>query len=239
MVWPRLATRTALVGAAIIIGIGPVAARAAATAPPDGSYAFAVSRGGVKVGTAAVTVRRAAPSVTVHEVETFTGVTETADESLDMDALSPTSYVSSFPVTSDIGVTARISFDSLGARETVDGVTGSTDFRLESGTSRLVVVDGAMATGFLFLPAQVKAQQLTAFTLLSPSLADTYYCTVNASATPPRPPGLPGGDVSLTIDGSAPSSTTEFDIWYDPQTLNVDEIDVPSQETTIARVRTP
>jgi len=239
MAWPRLTTCTAILSAAVIVGTGPAAARAAATAPPDGSYSFAVSRGGMRVGTAAVTVRRAAPSVTVHEVETFTGVTETADESLDMDELLPTSYVSSFPVTSDIGVTARITFDSQGARETVDGVTGSTDFRLESGTSRIVVIDGAMATGFFFLPAQVKAQDLTAFTLLSPSLADTYYCTVNGTATPPRPPGLPGADVSLTIDGSSPSSTTEFDIWYDPQTLTADEIDVPSQETSITRVRTP
>jgi len=212
-------------------------ASAAAPAPPDGSYKYAVTRGGSNVGNATLTVKRAAPSVGIHEVETFGGVTETVDESLDGGDLSPTSYASSFPVTSDVTVTAHISFYSGGARETVDGVPGSTDFRLESGTKRIVIVDGAMATGFLFLPAQVKSQRLTTFTLLAPSLADTYYCKVNATASPPRPAGLPAADVGVTFDGAGHSGNTEFVVWYDPTSFVVDEVDVPTQQVTIARVR--
>lgn len=222
---------------ALAIASAPLGAYAVAPAPPDGSYKYAVSRGGSNVGNAALTVKRAAPGVTVHEVETFGGVTETVDESLDGGDLSPTSYVSNFPVTSDVAVTAHIAFYSGGARETVDSVPGSTDFRLERGTTRLVIVDGAMATGFLFLPAQVKAQNLTAFTLLAPSLADTYYCTVNATASPPRPAGLPAADLSVTFDGTGQNGNTEFVVWYQPATFVVDEVDVPTQQVTIARVR--
>ena len=210
---------------------------AATVAPADGAYKYAVTRGGASVGSTIVTVKRAAPSITIHELETFGGVTETVDESLDGGDLSPTAYMSTFPVTSDVTVTARVTFYSGGARFTVDTVPGSTEFRVERGTTRLVVVDGALVTGFLFLPAQIRAQGLNVFTVYAPSGAETFYCTINATATPPRPAGLPAPDLPLTVDGSSQSGNTEFVVWYDPTTLIVDEVDVPTQQVTIARVR--
>lgn len=212
-------------------------AAAAAIAPVDGSYKYTVTRAGSSVGTSTVTVKRAATSIAIHEVETFGATTETADESLDDTDLSPTAYVSTFPVTSDVTVTARVAFYSGGARFTVDTVPGSTDFRVEHGTTRLVVVDGALATGFLFLPSQIRAQGLNAFTVYAPSAAQTFYCTINASATPPRPAGIPAADIFVTVDGSAQSGNTEFVVWYDPTSFIVDEIDVPTEQVTIARVR--
>ena len=94
-----------------------------------------------------------------------------------------------------------------------------------------------MATGFLFLPAQIRAESLSTFTLFAPSGAQTFYTVLNATATPPRPAGLPPADVSLTLDGTAQSGNIEFVVWYDPTTFIVDEIDVPTQQVTIARVR--
>lgn len=222
--------------AAVAIASASTDANAAAAAPADGAYKYTVSRAGSGVGSSTVTVKRAATSIAIHEVETFAGVTETVDESLDVGDLSPTGYVSTFPVTSDVNVTARVTFFSGGAHFTVDTVPGSTDFRVEHGTTRLVVVDGALATGFLFLPAQMHAQGLNAFTLYAPSAAETFYCTLNA-ATPPRPAGIPAPDVFVTVDGVAPSGNTEFVVWYDPTSLIVDEVDVPTQQVTIARVR--
>ncbi|HET9342536.1 MAG TPA: hypothetical protein VFO25_06455 [Candidatus Eremiobacteraceae bacterium] len=227
-----------LLACALALATASTNALAAALAPSDGSYKYSVTRGGAGVGSTIVTVKRAAPSITIHEVETFGGVTETVDESLDAGDLSPTAYVSTFPVTSDVAVTARVAFYSGGARFTVDTVPGSTDFRVETGTTRMVVVDGALATGFLFLPAQIRAQALNIFTVYAPSGAETFYCTINATATPPRPPGLPAPDVPLTVDGSSQSGNTEFVVWYDPTSLVVDEVDVPTQQVTIARVRT-
>lgn len=223
---------------ALALATASTNALAAALAPADGSYKYSVTRGGSSVGSTVVTVKRAAPSITIHEVETFGGVTETVDESLDAGDLSPTAYVSTFPVTSDVAVTARVAFYSGGARFTVDTVPGSTDFRVETGTTRLVVVDGALATGFLFLPAQIRAQALNVFTVYAPSGAETFYCRINATAAPPRPTGLPAPDLPLTVDGTSQSGNTEFVVWYDPTSLVVDEVDVPTQQVTIARVRT-
>src|SRR5690348_6421910 len=98
---------------ALAIATAPAGAKAAAPAPADGSYKYAVTRAGASVGSTIVTVKRVAASVTIHEIETFGSVTETVDESLDGGDLSPTSYVSTFPVTSDVtAVTARVAFYS-------------------------------------------------------------------------------------------------------------------------------
>ena len=90
-------------------------------------------------------------------------------------------------------------------------------------------------TGFLFLPAQIKALSLAAFTTLSPSRADTYDCKVDAASAPTRPPGVPAADVSVTIDGTSPNGNVTFVEWYDPQTMVVDEVDVPAEQVTIIR----
>ena len=172
----------------------------------------------------------------MHEVETFGAVTETVDESLDESRLASTAYASTFPVSSDVTATARVALFNGGARVTLDTVPGSTDFKDESGTSNLVVVDGAMVTGFLFLPAQVKALGLSAFTILAPSQMNTLYCTVNAAAAPPRP-AIPAPDLGMTVDCTGSTGNTEFIVWYDPQSFVVDEIDVPTQQVTIARAR--
>lgn len=238
MEWSRMARRGALYGTTLVMLAAPLGAVGApAPAPADGSYAFTVARGGQKVGDSTVTVRLAGSSITVHEVETFVGVTDTVDESLDPGNLTPTSYTSSFPLTSEVGITARLAFYSGGAKETVDGTTGQTDFKNENGTSHLVVVDGAMMSGFLFLPAQIRALALASFTTLSPSRADTYYCQVDGTANPTRPPAVPQADSSLTINGTSPTGNVQFVEWYDPKSMVVDEVDVPAVQVTMSRTR--
>ena len=226
-----------LVSFALVFGLAPVAATAAPVSPTPGSYAFVVSRAGEKSGDSSITVKNASGGLTVHETETFPGITDVVDETLDGNDLMPASYVSSFPLTSDVGVTIRLSFYAGGARETVDGTSGATDFKVETGTQRMVVLDGVMMTGFLFLPAQIKALSLTRFTTLAPSRADTYDCRTDMGPTPDRPAGIPASDVSLTVDGTSPAGTVEFSEWYDPATMIVDEVDVPGEQVTIARVR--
>ena len=233
----RIARRAALTALVTALVAAPVCAANAPPAPPDGAYAFAVIRAGQKSGDSTVTVKRIGASITVHELETFVGVTDTVDETLEPNDLQPTSYLSSFPLTSEVGITAHLAFYSGGAKETVDGVSGETDFHLETGTTRLLVVDGAMMAGFLFVPAQVKALSLSGFTALSPSRADTYDCKVDWAAKPTRPDALPQTDVSMTVNGSSPAGNVRFIEWYDPQTMIVDEVDVPAEQVTITRTR--
>ncbi len=233
----RMAGRIAFASVVAAVGLPLTASASPALAPAAGSYAFVVERGGAKSGDSTVTVKSVSGGVGVHESETFPGETDIVDETLDAADLSPTSYVSSFPLTSDIGVTAHLAFYSGGARETVDGTTGATDFKLENGTKHMVVLDRALMTGFLFLPAQIKAMGLTAFTTLSPSRADTYDCHLDLDSGPTRPSAVPAADASITVEGTAPAGNVEFTEWFDPTTMVVDEVDVPAQQVTIARVR--
>ena len=64
---------------ALVLATASTNAMAAALAPPDGAYKYSVTRGGASVGSTVVTVKRAAPSITIHEAEAFGGVTETVD----------------------------------------------------------------------------------------------------------------------------------------------------------------
>jgi hypothetical protein len=208
------------------IGASPPAA------PPDGSYSYAVTRSGQKIGDSAVTVKRDVSRIALHEVETFVGLSgqHVVDESVDTSGLNPTSFSIAFPLTPQLNVTARLTFGGGGAHETVDGTSGSTDFRLEPGTSTVVVIDGATVTGFLLLPAQVKAQGMRSFTVIAPSASRSLAFHVDGSANPTRPADVPAADASLSITG-----TPNFVEWYDPQTMLVDELDVPAQQVTITR----
>jgi len=239
MAWSRAAHSAALI-ALVVCTLSATPAGAAngpAVAPPDGTYAFVVTRAGQKSGDSTVTVKRVGASITVHELETFTGVTDTVDETLEPNDLLPTSYLTSFPLTPEVGITAHLAFYTGGAKQTVDGISGETDFQLETGTTRLIVVDGAMMAGFLFLPAQVKSLSLSTFTALSPSRADTYACKVDPAANPTRPSSLPAKDISITVNGTSPAGDVRFVEWYDPQTMIVDEMDVPAEQVTITRTR--
>lgn len=213
-------------------GIGTASSGPAAA--PDGSYSYVVSRIGQKIGDSTVTVKRDAERIAFHEVETFVGMSgqHVVDESVDTVALSPTSYSIGFPLTPQLNVTARLAFGTWGARETVDGTSGATDFHLEPGTSNVIVIDGATVTGFLLLPAEVKAQNTKSFTAIAPSASTSLAFRVDSGGNPVRPADIPGSDSSLSITG-----TPYFVEWYDPQTMVVDEVDVPAQQVTITRTR--
>jgi hypothetical protein len=210
-----------------------------AAAPPDGSYSYTISQAGQKIGSTALTVTRNGAGVTSHEVETITGLAGpiTVDQSLDPSALTPTGYMASpCRLNPQVAVTAHLTFDSSGANETVDGTSGSTHFPMESGTSHIVVLDGAFMTGFAFLPAQVKAQSLSTFTGLATCAATSLVYAV-APSTASRPSSVPSSDSSLTVNGTINNTTVGIVEWYDPHAMVVDEVDVPAQQVTITRQR--
>jgi hypothetical protein len=209
-------------------------AAAPPASPPDGTYAFTLTQNGQKFGDSSVTVKHDAVSLSVHEVESRTSIASpyVVDESVDPIALTPTSYTATFPINASVVVTGHLAFDPGGATFTVDGTSGSTDFRLEQGTTREVVLDGALISGFLLLPSQVKAQGLTSFTVVAPTGTQSVVAQVDPSAQPARPADVPASDTSLAISGNV-----NFVEWYDPQTMIVDEIDVPAQQVVINRTK--
>ena len=143
--------------------------------------------------------------------------------------LSPTAYTASLNST---GVSAKSSLAFVGPTAALTGMAGNQSFSLLAGTTHFAVVDGALLDGYVALPAQLAAWNNAPVTLIIPVYAQASKLAPNPSAAAVRPAAVPPADLSLTFDQPVP--VTE---WYDPLTLIPDEIDVPSINLVIARVR--
>lgn len=217
-----------------LLASGPALAAETPATPPDGTYAYTLEQAGQKFGTSSVTVKHDAVDVSVHEIESRASLTSsyTSDETVDPVALAPTSYSVTFPINAQVVVTGHLAFGPGGSSLTVDGTSGSTDLRLQQGTTRQIVLDGSLISGFLLLPSQAKAQSLSSFTVVSAMATQSSLAQIDTSAGPARPSDVPAQDTSLAVTGSV-----NFVEWYDPQTMVVDEIDVPGQQVVITRTR--
>jgi hypothetical protein len=219
---------------ACLLTPGPAMAAGVPSTPPDGTYAYTLEQAGQKFGASSVTVKHDAVDVSVHEVESRAALESAyvSDETVDPVSLAPTSYTVTFPINAQVVVTGHLAFGPGGSSLTVDGTSGSTDLKLQQGTTRQIVLDGSLISGFLLLPSQAKAESLSSFTLISPMATQSALAQIDTGTTPARPADVPSPDVSLAVTGSV-----NFVEWYDPQTMVVDEIDVPGQQVVITRTR--
>jgi hypothetical protein len=64
------------------------------------------------------------------------------------------------------------------------------------------------------------------------AMAGPIQISPDASLAGARPAAVPSQDAALAIGGQFP-----FTIWYDPATYVPDEIDIPSQNIVVSRVR--
>ena len=86
--------------------------------------------------------------------------------------------------------------------------------------------------GTLFVPAQMLAHRNAPMIGIIPSFGFGLPLALDTVMKPDRPAGVPVADSSMTFGGHA-----VITIWYDPKTLIVDEVDVPSQNSTVVRLR--
>jgi hypothetical protein len=209
-----------------------VAAAAAASSPADGTYNYAVTVNGARLGSASITVGHASSAVRLDEKSsaTYNGMpaSGTATMVLDMD-LAPTAYQASY---SAAGQSGRSNVSFSGSSASVSGPSGNNTFTLIGGAKRFAVLDGTMLAGMFILPAQMRAWSGAQATILAPMYGQSLPLALDATAKPNRPSGLPSGDVNLSVSGQVP-----FTVWYDATTLLVDEVDVPSQGVAVTRVR--
>ncbi len=199
-------------------------------APPDGTYSYSIDRASANIGTSTVTVKRSGDAIVVHETQTMPAqkLAVTVDETLAGSQLAPKSYVGNYAREGGTPVVVRMTFNASGAAATVDGASGSTTLSLPSRISSGYVIEGALLTGFLFLPAQLHASRATAFAGIVPSKLTQITDTVDRGMRPVRPPGAPANDVAVSIRGPV-----DFQEWYDPTTFVLDAVSVPSQNVLI------
>ncbi len=210
----------------------PAPAAAAASSPPDGTYVYTASVAGTPAGQSTVTVKHGDKGIDVTETAdaTLNGRSLHSEVKLTLaDDLIPTVYLAKYH-TGPLDISASVLVSGTSATET--SPQGSLSFALAPGTKSLFVLDGALMSGPLFLPALMQSDHDAALTGIVPLVGRALPISVDANANPAHPAGVPADDVSLNISGQ-PS----FTLWYDPHTFVVDELDAPSQGYTATRKR--
>jgi hypothetical protein len=219
-----------VIAAALQAAAGTPAAQSASNpgAPPDGTYKYSINQNSAAIGTSTVTVKRTDAGITIHETETVNGSDFVADETLDPQTLAPRGYSATYPYPQGTGsLTAHVSFNRSGATVRFDGIDGASTIAMPSGVHAGFVVELSLMTGFLFLPAQIQAANVSQFSQILPSRVLQMVARVDRNQGSP-PNGVPATDVGVLIGASV--SLTE---WYDPTTFVVHEVSVPSQDVLI------
>jgi len=204
----------------------------APAAPADGTYTYASTVANRGAGQTQVTVKRDASTLLFTERSSGKSdmVTGNGTAALTLDAqLAPAAYEATYSFGGP-PVTVKLAFNGTTAIER--SAQGSVDYALGSVARHFVVVDGVMLSGYLALPAQMQAWQNAAVMGLVPMIGKSYPLAVDATSAAPRPATVPANDRLLAF-----SQPVVFTMWFDPATLVVDEIDVPSQNATIVRRR--
>jgi hypothetical protein len=220
----------AATAASLALTTAPLPAKAASISP-DGAYSYTLKQNGSVLGTSTVTVKRAADGVHLRESETWTTlygpVDAQAEEAVDGTSFAPLTWVATY-TTGGGSYSLRLTINGSSAAQSVDG-SARMPLTLQPATQGMTVLDQALVSGFMVLPAQVAASKVVALTMLVPSANSALTLRIDRGALPARPASAAAADVGLSV--SAPVALT---IWYDPSSLVVDEVDVPSEALVIA-----
>lgn len=204
-----------------------------ATQIAPGTYAYKVSLAGASTGQSTITVKRNGAATEIDEDTSGTvGQTSgTAKAILNLGPdLAPTSYQNAYAAG---GYSGKISATFTAAQATVDGgMSGPKTFTL-GGAKHFVVLDGAELSGFIALPAQMQSWANAPALAVFPLYGQSISLAPKAADASTRPGTVAATDAGVTVDsGPAP-----FTIWYDPTTLVMDELDVPSQHFVVTRAK--
>jgi hypothetical protein len=123
---------------------------------------------------------------------------------------------------------SSVAFKNNRATQTGD-VTKTYD--LAADAKHFVVLDFGPFAGWFALPAQMQAWNFQPVIAIVPLYGQGVPITVDKSLTPERPKTVPATDVQMSV-----KNPMQFTIWYDPKTLVIDEMDVPSEGLYVTRL---
>lgn len=202
-----------------------------ATTPADGTYTYAMSLNGAQVETTAVTVKHD-PSGKLVLSESATGNMngrsgEVSDTLTLDETLAPLGYSANASIADSRSMQSSLAFKGARATQTGD-VTKTYD--LAPNAKHFVVLDFGPFAGYFALPAQMQAWNDQPVLAIVPMYAQGVPIAVDKSLTPERPKNVPAIDVQISV-----TSPLQFTLWYDPKTLVVDEMDVPTEGVLVTR----
>ena len=226
-----------LAGAIVVAAaMAPAAADDVGTATtvlPDGTYEYSIAMGGVAVGSSTIVVTRIGENISLAAGTAYGPYRATTQTTLAPDLGYMTfSYGISSPDVRGGTYTAIVMNAGVASL-----VTGSETHPVRpGGFTRFVVFDASIAPYFQ-MPALAKRGQSQEWSypltlLCAACWPFAGYPLTLAPSTAEAPPGTPHGDAALSVKVGGkhawwvPNAAT---LWYDPNTLVLDALSVPSQ----------
>jgi hypothetical protein len=207
-----------------------LAATAGTPSIPAGTYTYQAAVAGKVAGTSVLTVKPGPPMEIDEQASGGSGAqTGSAKATLTLGPdLAPVSY------TGDYNMGGSPNSVAATLTPAVATVAGQT-YPLTGGAKHFVVLELGLTAGLFVLPAQMQAWNNSTALIVAPAsvgMVGTLPVSPDSSLAGARPSTVPAPDLALAIGGPFP-----FTIWYDPATYVPDEIDVPSQNVVVSRVR--
>ena len=211
-----------------------LAALTGAAFPSPGTYRYTASMGGQTIGSWSVTVSQAAAQTQIDENSSANvmGMQLAATASLVLGAdLAPLKYTGTYRTPTQ---SPSVSVALTPTSATVIGVMTNQprQLTLAAQSHHFVVIEPGLMAGLFALPAQLAGWKDATVTWITPATGQGLALTAGSVTSAPRPAGISAQDAVISID--QPIALT---IWYDPATLVPDQIDVPSQNAVLTRVR--
>jgi hypothetical protein len=200
-------------------------------APPNGTYTYATAWNGSNAKTKITVTRDAGGDLVLSEngAGAMNGQSGNIVDTLMLaPTLVPISYSSLASIADSRNMRSFVTFKDQQAVQTGDV---AKTYDLVADARHFVVLDFGPFSGFFALPAQVQAWGTSPLLAIVPTFAQGIPISVDPAMDPSRPKSVPAGDAQISV-----KSPMAFTVWYNPKTLVVDEMDVPSQNFTVTRL---
>lgn len=214
-----------------VMGTPAGAAPAAPGAPPDGTYVYALYANDAEFGRSQVVLRRDGDAIAIDERAAVGPATATIHSKVSAATLAPIEYESAY-ATDSRSESRHVTLDDAHAQVAGVGPAPET-ISLVAGSAHFSIFDQAFVSGFALLPAQIAFWQPKVLTGVLPLRAVGFPLVLASGddGTIPRPAFVKAGDVSVAF-----ASPTPLRVWYDPQTMVLDGLEVPAQNLQIRLV---
>jgi hypothetical protein len=192
---------------------------------PDGIYRYVIIDGGKSVATSVIRVTRSHGDLVVEEHASPMEETESSQRRLDPATFAMRSYEDDSDGKPVVALTIG------GATATLRQATSTTKISALPG-SPFVVFDYFVAS-FFALPAILREARTSTLSLVVVG-ADQAQPMVASASGAERPAGVATTDASIAVT----IEDTRATLWYDPQTLVLDEMDLPRSRIVYKRIST-
>lgn len=215
----------------MLVALALLATTSAGTAapphPPDGTYSYRTTVGGLELAQSTVAITSDARTVTVHDSTTIPlkSFSAVATSQYDVSTLRQTGYRADANLSG--ARQSAIAIFTQG-KVTLQAGTQSVDIKADPAGPLEIVSDNLVGT-MVMCPALLEATQANALTFAVTAGGRPILATVKRGGSSVRPSGVPASDRSIELDFATLSEI----YWYEPQSFVLDDVEIPAQTASI------